>query len=124
MLQQNKAVIILQDIPDLNSQEVEKFFYNYLNNKKSIRYDFFTHKEIAGNEMIKQIIQGKGPNIIFFNPLTGLSTNEIDDWPFYKGIFAYADSNHLNAYTAKEFPKEVLPKQKYFWEKIAEKANQ
>lgn len=124
MLQQNKTVIILQDIPDLNSQEVEKFFYNYLNNKKSIRYDFFTHKEIAGNEMIKQIIQGKGPNIIFFNLLTGLSTNEIDDWPFYKGIFAYADSNHLNAYTAKEFPKEVLPKQKYFWEKIAEKANQ
>lgn len=123
LLAQNKTIIILQDIPDLNTQEVNRYFSNFIKNAPTTSYHFLTHNEVSGNEMIKKIIHNKGKHVIFFNPLTGLSTAALNDWPFYKGIFAYADSNHLNAYTAKEFPKEVLPKQQSFWKKIAQEAN-
>ncbi|TWP24723.1 acyltransferase [Apibacter muscae] len=124
LINKGKTIIVLKDLPILNSYSVNQYYISYLKSgiiKRNL--DFLNFEEKSGNELVKNIIKTKNNQTAFWNPFLGLTKKQQEEWPFYNGIMVYYDFSHLNVYGANNFPKFVLPKQKAFWERIARIAN-
>lgn len=124
LINKGKTIIVLKDLPALSNNDI--YFDSYLKNKRITNLNLLSHFEDEGNQIIENIIKNKKNRVIFWDPFTGLTKKQLEQWPFYNGLLAYINDphSHLNAYTSDNFPKEVLPKQKEFWKKIAKIANQ
>ena len=116
-----KKVIVLAQVPWIDTSEHERFMTYFLQNKPFTSNKFITNDEKLANEAIKQAIKNKG---IFFNPLDDLDEQSKKEWPIYKGLIAYSYDGHLGEYVTRQWSQEVLPKEKVFWEEIAKEANE
>ncbi|TWP29777.1 acyltransferase [Apibacter muscae] len=116
-----KKVIFLAQVPMLNANEYDKYYYYFLINKTFDTHNMLSHIEEKSNNFVYNIIKNKA---LYFNPLNDLDENSKKSWPIYNSLLAYSkDNNHLNEYVTRQWAKEVLPKQKAFWERIARIAN-
>lgn len=118
-----KKVIVLAQVPWIDTSEHEKFMVYFLHNKryKFNSKNFITGQEKIPNELIEKGIFGKA---IFFDPLKDLDEKSKKEWPVYRGLLAYSHDGHLGEYVTRQWSQEVLPKQYDFWTQLANEANQ
>ena len=110
----NHKVIIFGQIPEVIKTELDRYLDHFLKNKK---YDGKPMNESVNSEIDKinrQLKALENDNITYFYPIEGVKL------PIYNGLIMYRDSNHFNGYTVRLWAKEILPKQREFWEKFSQ----
>ncbi|MDR0468223.1 MAG: acyltransferase [Campylobacteraceae bacterium] len=112
-LAENHKVIIFGQVPMLKRAEYDKYLDYFLKDKEYGGELIDENKSNKIDELNRQLKALENDNITYFYPLDSVGS-------VYNGLIIYKDVDHLNEHSTRQWAKEILPKQREFWEKFSQ----